>query len=287
MYLARYYYLDWSQTPFKYDPSIPAASILLAAFLITTIVHTVQIILSKTWYLIPIVICGIMEVVGFACRIASRQSPNNVSLYSAQYAFLVLAPIFLAASVYITLGRIIRFVGHPSLISAKKIAIIFVVCDIISFIVQAIGAAVLLNRSNTTNLTIGKDILLAGLIIQIVTFAFFTICAVHYDVVVYKSGQHGGRWRWSMRALYVVCALILARSIFRVIEFSEDTTGYLQTTEWPIYIFDAVFIFLSMVIFNIIHPSRYLVEDQATPNLKSVTPNEAATNKTPVVSTKV
>ncbi|CAF1528548.1 unnamed protein product [Adineta steineri] len=105
MYLARYYYLDWSQTPFKYDPSIPAASILLAAFLITTIVHTVQIILSKTWYLIPIVICGIMEVVGFACRIASRQSPNNVSLYSAQYAFLVLAPIFLAASVYITLGR--------------------------------------------------------------------------------------------------------------------------------------------------------------------------------------
>jgi hypothetical protein len=47
----------------------------------------------------------LVEVTGYACRLASRQDPFNINLYSAQYAFLVLAPIFLAASVYVMLGR--------------------------------------------------------------------------------------------------------------------------------------------------------------------------------------
>ena len=45
------------------------------------------------------------EVTGYASRLASRQDPFNISLYSAQYAFLVLAPIFLVASLYVMLGR--------------------------------------------------------------------------------------------------------------------------------------------------------------------------------------
>jgi hypothetical protein len=49
------------------------------------------------------------------------------------------------------------------------------------------------------------------------------------------------------------------------VEFSEDSTGYLQTTEWPIYIFDALLIFVTMVLFNIIHPTNYLVADSTTP----------------------
>jgi len=66
-----------------------------------------------------------------------------------------------------------------------------------------------LNRSNANNYNIGKDILLAGLVIQIITFAIFVVCAVHYDIVVAKSGRHGERWRWLMKALYLACALIL------------------------------------------------------------------------------
>jgi hypothetical protein len=66
-----------------------------------------------------------------------------------------------------------------------------------------------LNKSNTKNLNLGKDILLAGLVIQIITFAFFTIVAVHFDIVVAKSGQHGGKWRQLMKALYAACTLVL------------------------------------------------------------------------------
>ncbi len=66
-----------------------------------------------------------------------------------------------------------------------------------------------MNKSNTKNLSLGKDILLVGLVIQIITFAFFTIVAIHFDIVVAKSGRHGGKWRQLMKALYAACALVL------------------------------------------------------------------------------
>jgi hypothetical protein len=68
---------------------------------------------------------------------------------------------------------------------------------------------VLLNKNSTANIDLGKNILLAGLIIQIITFGFFTVCAIHFDVAVAKSGRHGGKWRWLMKSLYAACALIL------------------------------------------------------------------------------
>jgi hypothetical protein len=66
-----------------------------------------------------------------------------------------------------------------------------------------------LNKSNASNANLGKNILLAGLIIQILAFGFFTVCAIHFDVTVAKSGRRGGKWRWLMKALYAGCALIL------------------------------------------------------------------------------
>ncbi len=51
--------------------------------------------------------------------------------------------------------------------------------------------------------------MLVGLVIQIITFTFFTIVAIHFDIVVAKSGRHGEKWRWLMKALYGACALIL------------------------------------------------------------------------------
>jgi hypothetical protein len=47
----------------------------------------------------------LVEVTGYSSRLASIQNNTNTNVYSAQYAFLVLAPIFLAASVYVMLGR--------------------------------------------------------------------------------------------------------------------------------------------------------------------------------------
>ena len=70
-----------------------------------------------------------------------------------------------------------------------------------------------------------------------------------------------------------------------MIEFSENATGYLQTNEWPFYIFDAMLIFLALIIFNIIHPSRCLVNDSTDPVVNSSALNQLEMNGTSVIAT--
>lgn len=43
---------------FRYDPSLAAAIIFIAAFMITSTFHVYQMISTRTWYLIPLVIGG-------------------------------------------------------------------------------------------------------------------------------------------------------------------------------------------------------------------------------------
>jgi hypothetical protein len=69
-----------------------------------------------------------------------------------------------------------------------------------------------------------------------------------------------------------------------VVEFSEDNTGYLQTTEWPIYVFDALLIFVAMVIFNILHPGRFLTANQDVAKSNATNKNQTESNKMPSVS---
>ncbi len=72
-----------------------------------------------------------------------------------------------------------------------------------------------------------------------------------------------------------------------MIEFSEDTTGYLQTTEWPFYIFDALLIFVCMALFNIIHPARFLNTEEAVKEINSETLKDVGANAMPVVGTDI
>lgn len=59
-----------------------------------------------------------------------------------------------------------------------------------------------------------------------------------------------------MWALYGSSILILVRSIFRVVEYLQGWDGYLLRNEAFIYVFDALLMWLVMVIFVVVHPSE-------------------------------
>lgn len=63
-------------------------------------------------------------------------------------------------------------------------------------------------------------------------------------------------WEKHMRALYMASILIMVRSIFRVVEYLQGFNGYLLHHEAYLYIFDALLMFLVMVLFNVVHPSE-------------------------------
>ncbi|KAH8423962.1 uncharacterized protein LDX57_001718 [Aspergillus melleus] len=54
--------------------------------------------------------------------------------------------------------------------------------------------------------------------------------------------------------LYAVSWLIMLRSVFRVIEYALGQKGYLLANEWPLFVFDAVPMVCTMVIWGYWHP---------------------------------
>ncbi|KAK7606683.1 RTA1 like protein-domain-containing protein [Phyllosticta paracitricarpa] len=55
--------------------------------------------------------------------------------------------------------------------------------------------------------------------------------------------------------LYVASLLILWRSVYRLAEYIQDSDGSLQMHEVYVYVFDALLMFITCIVFNIWHPS--------------------------------
>jgi RTA1 like protein len=180
--------------------------------------------------------------------------------YIIQSVFILIAPTLFAAAVYMVLARIIRAVDGEKLspISVELITKIFVTCDIVTFFVQG-GGAGMMAESNLTK--IGQDIVLAGLALQIVSFVLFIATAVTFAQRIQKIPtpaviRGDVPWKQHLRSLFAISAMILIRSIFRIIEYVLGNDGYLLEHEWPNYIFDAVPMLIAMVCFAVWYPSE-------------------------------
>lgn len=132
----------------------------------------------------------------------------------------------------------------------------------------------------------GERIIIVGLFVQIIFFGFFIIVAGLFDWKLRKYPiprcfDQGIPWRKHLNILYATSSLILVRSLFRLAEYIQGNKGFLLRHEVFLYIFDALLIFIAMVIFNTTHPSeitRFLTvvpdyELTGTPNGQTVKPD--------------
>ena len=75
---------------------------------------------------------GVWEIIGMATRIANIQKYND-SVDSTSFVFILLAPLWINAFVYMTLGRLIHmYIPEKRLVklSARRIGMYFVILDI-------------------------------------------------------------------------------------------------------------------------------------------------------------
>lgn len=182
--------------------------------------------------------------------------------YVIQSTFILVAPALFAASVYMVLGRVIRSVEGEalSIIPVRWLTKIFVFGDVISFVVQASGAGVMVTADSMKT---GEAIILGGLFVQIVIFGVFAVTAALFHFRYLK--HHGltlasfrnDAWQKVMLMLYAVSILIMVRSVFRVVEYIMGHDGYLLSNEWTLYVFDAALMFAVMVIFAWQFPGQF------------------------------
>ena len=129
----------------------------------------------------------------------------------------VLAPIFIAAGNYLLISRLILAVLPPSnhrilKIPGRRLTPIFVVCDIIAFLIQGSGSGIASSDNWTgPNEKIGRYVLIGGLAFQLVAFGLF-LCVFRRSHVLAnrKAIQNAPQgWRKVVRAVYISSGLIM------------------------------------------------------------------------------
>ena len=107
----------------------------------------------------------------------------------------------------------------------------------------------------------GPNIIIGGLVIQVLFFGFFMISSAVFHMRMHRDPTPYSlsiplRWSEIIYVLYAASLLILVRSIFRLIEYAQGNDGYLISHEVFLYIFDALLMFATMLVFHVVHPSE-------------------------------
>ncbi|KAE8154306.1 RTA1 like protein-domain-containing protein [Aspergillus avenaceus] len=253
---------------YRYTPSLPAAIIFIVLFVLTTAYHLYQVLRSRCWYFLIFVTGGIFQIIGYICRALAHSNKESIPLYSVGTVLILLAPPLYAASIYMTLGRIIRHLDAEPLtpIPTKWLTTIFVTGDVIAFCAQAAGGGIMATGSISAMHT-GENITIAGLAVQLVFFSVFIVISTIFHSRIRKTPTRKSTgtsffprywrdetWETVLLGLYAASVLILVRSIFRLVEYAQGNDGYLISHEAFMYVFDAMLMFVAMVGMSVFHP---------------------------------
>ncbi|KAJ4175204.1 hypothetical protein NW754_005624 [Fusarium falciforme] len=247
----------------NYIPSRPAAIIFIAVFAILTAGRTWRMLRHRMWFCIPFVVGSAFEVIGYALRAIAYDKTGELIPYVFQSSFLLLGPVLFAASLYMTLGRVIRAMDGEalSLIQLRWLTRIFVAGDVVSFIVQASGAA-MKSQVKDINPSVGTNIVVGGLVFQVIIFGIFMVVAVVFNRHFRNSGGSSHSrdipWQAALSMLYATSAMIMARNVFRVVGYAMGNDGYLLSVEWPVYVFDAGLMSFTMACFFWWYPGQLM-----------------------------
>ncbi|KAL2669987.1 hypothetical protein Neosp_014866 [[Neocosmospora] mangrovei] len=132
------------------------------------------------------------------------------------------------------------------------------------FIPFLVGGGKVVNADTEDDRSTGENIIIGGLVVQIIFFSLFMIvtCLFHFRIrknPTARAESINTRWELFLVILYITSILILIRSLFRLVEYAMGHDSELQSKEVYIYVLDAAPMLIASTLFNIFHPSKYLV----------------------------
>ncbi|XP_014556569.1 hypothetical protein COCVIDRAFT_99445 [Bipolaris victoriae FI3] len=256
-----------------YEPSLIINSAFLVLFSISFITFVVQGTADAKWlgFSLAMAIGCALEVAGYAGRILAQQDMYAETPFLIQIICLTIAPAFLAAGIYLCLSRIVTSVGPKySRIKPFSYPKIFIPCDIISLVLQAVGggmASVAIHHSESTKK--GDNVMIAGLAFQVATMFVFILIATDFAWRTFRNRKQlpqttqregEGRPQISTPFKAFVIALTLStlcifiRCVFRVAELSQGWRGKLATTQKYFVGLEGAVIVASVLLLNLCHP---------------------------------
>lgn len=276
----------------KHPNKVP---VFIFAFLFTvfTFVHLGHMIKYRGWFFIPFILGGILMSVGYHAKHMSLNDRTNFVKAAIAEIGILVAPALNAASLYMMLGRLTLMRPQKprlTIIGRRWITAIFVIADILSFLIQAIGIGTIVSQNDLKKgekpdeklRKNGMKIVVLGACVQVIALLLFVLNTFifhhrekkHYSgssiidpkqdhgmtktkLFLVKNGE-GADWHVLLTVMYVTSALILARSVFRAIEFLPSLADKLMEAEWALYCLDSLPMFFVMVVFAFVYPPAVL-----------------------------
>ncbi|KAF7905179.1 uncharacterized protein EAF01_005700 [Botrytis porri] len=257
-----------------YVPVMAVSAMFAAIFVQTTLLHTCQISRTKTKFFIPIAVSGLLEAIGYACRLISHfETPKfSVIPFCIQYTCILVSPTIIAAAVYMYYEHLVKAVGGESQspIRLSRFPKIFLFFDCFSVIILIVGSIFRLTTTLPISwIRLGNRLVMMGLGEQLVFLVIFVFTAAKFQynisqnpterisaTVEPKSPRAGIPYKRHLVAMYIASAFIAIRSLIRLVENLTGTTGLIRSHEAFLIIFDGALMLNLMLLFHYIHPSE-------------------------------
>jgi len=276
-------------------PSIVPAYIFAFLFTCFTFIHIGNMIKYRGWFFLPFVLGGLLMSAGYHSKHMSLRDRTSLIKAAIAEIGILVAPALNAASLYMMLGRLTLMRPQKprlSIIGRRWITAIFVIADLLSFFVQALGIGTIVSQQDLKKgekpdeklRKNGMRIVVVGACIQVFALLLFVLNTVifqkrekkHYGgsniidpkldhgmtktkLFLVKNGK-GADWHVLIGTMYAVSGLILLRSVFRAIEFLPSLADKVMGQDWALYCLDSLPMFFVLVVFAFIYPPAILNE---------------------------
>ncbi|KAF4761369.1 hypothetical protein N7455_012618 [Penicillium solitum] len=254
----------------EYVPSLAGNAFYLAVFAVLLVAQVVLGIRYRTWGYLGGLFGGlVLEIIGYAGRLQMHYNPFLFNPYLEYLICLTIAPAFISASIYICLGRIVVIYGEDiSRLRPRTYTIVFIICDVVSLLLQASGGAVtsIADADQADLAQAGINTMIAGLSSQVVSLAIFMALCLDFAWKVRKN-QHklnpeidmivlrnSIKWKAFLAGLALATLTIFVRSVFRVAELQGGFHSSLANNEVVFMILEGAMLTIALLCLTTLHP---------------------------------
>ncbi|KAI0404056.1 RTA1 like protein-domain-containing protein [Xylaria palmicola] len=256
-----------------YAPNKGAAIFFAIAFFASGAVHAWQALHYHSWRLTGLyVFSSLLFTSGFIARVLGAFDYENIIKYIISIVLSYAAPPLYELGNYYTLGRILYFVPHCSPIHPGRVLTTFAALSFVIEVLNGVAASYVANRELPAQLqSTGHTLFKVALILQLAVIVSFLALATAFRRRCRRGGINHVKANQPLRTLYVSTALILARTVYRTVEYFEIVSvdysapdfdpaalSPVARFEWFFYVFEAALMLANSALLNARHPRRWL-----------------------------
>lgn len=252
---------------YGYYPSIGANGFFAGYFGLCLLIQLILGVRYKTWtYLIALGLGCLGELIGYIGRIMLYNNPFDSIGFQIQICCLIISPAFVSAGIYLTLKHTIISLGECwSRFRPAMYTYIFIAGDLVSLLLQGAGGGIAATADSGSELQdVGTNLMIAGVIFQVVVLAIFGLCCSEYAIRTYhhrdqvtceaKALLHKTSFRSFVFAIIVAYTGILIRCVYRIPELTGGWRSELMRDETDFIILEGVMIVVAVLALTVLHP---------------------------------